>query len=56
MAFTVLKVSKNSENQIEVVGEFPTEEDAKKFAEDAQKDDASNEYEYIIERPPSQLN
>ncbi len=51
MPFTVLKVSKTDEKQIEVLGEFPDGEIAKKFAELIQNDEASSRYEYVVEPP-----
>ena len=49
--FTVLKVSKIEENQIEVLGEFPDGEIAQKFAEFIQNDEESSRYEYMVESP-----
>ena len=53
MPVTVLKICKSVEDEIEVAGEFSTEEEAETFAEEAQIDDPDNDYEYIIELPPS---
>jgi hypothetical protein len=56
MPFTVLKISKAVENQVEVVGEFPNEDDANDFAEGAHSNDLGSEYDYIVERPPHEDN
>ena len=50
--YTVLKILKGSENEVEVAGEFPDEEQAMKFAESAQADDIEGRYEYSVECPP----
>ena len=51
MPFTVLKVSKIEENRIEVLGEFPDGEVARRFAEFIQNDEESSRYEYRVESP-----
>jgi hypothetical protein len=53
MAFTVLKVPKTGDDNIEVIGEFPNREDAEKFADETRTPELENEYDYLIEAPPS---
>ncbi|MBA3770156.1 MAG: hypothetical protein H0X08_06635 [Blastocatellia bacterium] len=53
MPFTLLKVSKVEEQQVEVLGEFPDIALAQKFAELIQNDDVSSRYEYVVEPPYS---
>ena len=56
MPYTVLKVAKSVDDQkIEVAGEFLTAKDARQFAHHARKDDPTNDYRYLIEKPPSQI-
>jgi hypothetical protein len=54
--FTVLKVSKIVDNQVDVIAEFPTEGEATKFVQDSQDNDPSTDHEYRLETPPSLLN
>ena len=57
MAFTVLKISKTADGQVEVTGEFQDEEAAIRFAEASQlnepEDEDECEFEYRVEAPPS---
>ena len=55
MGYTVLKLNKRIKNRVEVAGEFLTEEEANQFAEDGRRHDLSNGYEFIVEKPPSQI-
>jgi hypothetical protein len=52
MLYSILKVSKTTNDQMEVVGEFPNEQEARTFAQDAHANDVTNEYEYLVEYPP----
>jgi hypothetical protein len=49
MPYSILKVSKTVDGEVEVVGEFPNGDEAHTFAQDAQANDNTNEYEYLIE-------
>jgi hypothetical protein len=52
MPFSVLKTSHEAEKKtVEVMGEFESEDEARVFAEDANKCDPDNEYS--VESPPS---
>ena len=53
MSFTVLRVPKTAGNQIEVMGEFPNKEGADKFAQETRSNELANEFDYIVETPPS---
>jgi hypothetical protein len=50
--YTVLKISKGGENEIEVAGEFPDKDQAMMFAESARANDPEGRYEYSVECPP----
>ena len=50
--YTVLKILKGAENEVEVAGEFPDEDQATQFVNSAQADDPEGQYEYSIECPP----
>jgi len=51
--YSVLKISRVTENDFEVMGEFSNEEEARNFAAECRTNDCSNEHEYRIEYPPS---
>ena len=53
MPFSVLKISKTNADQIEVLGEFSTEQEANDCADGARGNDCSYEFDYLIEMPPS---
>jgi hypothetical protein len=53
MGYTVLKVSKIGEKRIEVAGEFPNEEEANNFAGEIERNEPTNDYSYLVEKPPS---
>ena len=57
MPYTVLKISRIVEDRIEVAGEFPDEEEARKFIEakqsEARQNGVGEDYEYLVEAPPS---
>ena len=53
MPFTVLKVSKTAEGLIEIAGEFPDETEAHKFLETARSGEDTDDFDYIIEPPPT---
>ncbi len=53
MPVTVLKICKTDEYEIQVSGEFKTKAEAEEFAEDAELNASTDEYEYIVELPPS---
>lgn len=55
MPFSVLKVSKLIEQEAEVLGEFPSQEEADSFVEGVRTSDDSGDHEYTIEVPPSQV-
>ncbi len=56
MPVTVLKICKCADDDVEVAGEFATEEEAIEFAQDAYTHDSAHDYEYTIEMPPSQTD
>lgn len=53
MPYSLLKISRTDDDQIEVVGEFNEESDAYKLVEESRLGDPDDEYEYIVEVPPS---
>ena len=55
MGYTVLKISKTVEERVDVAGEFSNEEEADRCAEDGRKNDPENNFEYIVEKPPSRI-
>ncbi|HVF47141.1 MAG TPA: hypothetical protein VNA17_06220 [Pyrinomonadaceae bacterium] len=44
-------MAKFVEDQIEVAGQFASEEEASEYAQDQQMNDPSNGYDYVIQRP-----
>ena len=50
--YTILKVSKQSAKDVEVLGEFETQDEARASAERYQMSDESNAYDYCVECPP----
>jgi hypothetical protein len=59
MPYTVLKISRNVENRIEVAGEFPNEAEAHEFIEAEQSkeglDGVRGDHVYSVEAPPSTI-
>lgn len=55
MPFTVLRVSK-FDDQIEVTAEFEHQDEAEKFVEDSHGDGPGDDYECLVEVPPSELS
>lgn len=53
MGYTVLKAPSERPKQIEVVGEFSTEEEARQFAKDAAREGRDDDSDYSVECPPS---
>ena len=51
MPFSVLKISKTDEKQIEVLGEFWDTEVAQKFADFMQTDGEGGDFDYVVETP-----
>lgn len=51
MPFSVLKISKTEESQIEVLGEFWDTEVAQKFADFMQTDGEGGDFDYVVETP-----
>ena len=51
MPFSVLKISKTDENEIEVLGEFWDTEVAQKFVEFMQTDNEDGDFDYSVETP-----
>lgn len=49
--FTVLKILRAEEDRVEVVGEFETRDAAREFAEAEHREDAANEFDYLVESP-----
>jgi hypothetical protein len=53
MGFTVLKIPKGSNGPGEVIAECENECDAEQFMQQARADDTTEEFDYLLERPPS---
>lgn len=53
MPFSVLRIPKDSGGPVEVVAETSTEEEADRIADEAHSGDTANEFEYVVEPPPS---
>ena len=55
MGYTVLKISKTVEKRVDVAGEFSNKVEANRCAENGRNNDPDNDFDYIVEKPPSQV-
>jgi hypothetical protein len=50
MPYSVLRIARTVENEVEVIAIFAFEDDAQRFVSDTQINDLSNAYDYLIDR------